>query len=129
APPTSPAAPRGETLVDSPPFRCLLLPSEPSDAAPIALIDFPTMDGTLGGQWDKFLDEAIAAPNARGAAGLIDDIRENGGGSTDLGEALRARVTDRPYRMNSKLVWRRSEESDEKFRMTAKPMSRWLLIA
>ncbi|MFN9971252.1 MAG: S41 family peptidase, partial [Phycisphaerae bacterium] len=85
AAPTIPAAPQGETLVDSPPFRCMLLPSEPPDAAPIALIDFPTMDSTLGGQWDTFLDQAIAAANARGAAGLIVDIRKNGGGSTDLG--------------------------------------------
>jgi hypothetical protein len=129
APPTTPAAPRGETLVDSPPFRCILLPSEPPDAAPIALIDFPMMDGTLGGQWDTFLDKAIAAAKARGAAGLIVDIRKNGGGSTDLGDALLARVTDRPYRMNSKLVWRRSAESDELFRMMAKPIWRWLTIA
>jgi hypothetical protein len=129
APPTTTAVPQGETLVDRPPFRCMLLPSEPPDAAPIALIDFPTMDGTLGGQWDTFLGQAIAAANARGAAGLIVDVRENGGGSTDLGEALLARVTNRPYRMNSKLVWRSSTESDEKFRMTAKPMWRWLIIA
>ncbi|MFN9976561.1 MAG: S41 family peptidase, partial [Phycisphaerae bacterium] len=89
---------------------------------------FPTMDSTLGGQWDTFLDQAIAAANARGAAGLIVDIRKNGGGSTDLGYALLARVTDRPYRMSSRLVWRRSEESDELFRMKAKPMWRWLTI-
>lgn len=129
AAPTTPAALQGETLVDSPPFRCLLLPREPPDAAPIALIDFPSMDGTLGGQWDTFLDEAIAAANARRAAGLIVDVRENGGGSTDLGHALLARVTDRPYRMNARLAWRRSEESDEKFRMMAKPMWRWLIFA
>ena len=129
APPTTPAAPPGETLVDSPPFRCMLLPSDPPGAAPIALIDFPTMDGTLGGQWDTFLDEAIAAANARRAAGIIVDIRENGGGSTTLGDALLARVTDRPCRMNSRLVWRRSAESDELFRMKAKPMWRWLIIA
>ncbi|MFO0491240.1 MAG: hypothetical protein ACK51T_02280, partial [bacterium] len=67
--PTTPAAPQGKTLIDSPPFRCVLLPSEPPDAAPIALIDFPTMDGTLGGQWDTFLDEAIRAANARRAVG------------------------------------------------------------
>ncbi|MFM8496745.1 MAG: S41 family peptidase [Planctomycetia bacterium] len=126
--PTTPAVPQGETLVDSPPFRCMLLPSEPPDAAPIALIDFPTMDGTLGGQWDTFLGQAIAAANARRAAGLIVDVRENGGGSTDLGYALLARVTDHPYRMSSKLVWRRSKESDELFRMKAKPMWRWLTI-
>jgi len=107
----------------------MLLPSESPDAAPIALIDFPTMDGTLGGPWDTFLDEAIAAANARRAAGLIVDIRENGGGDSSLGDALLARVTDRPYRMNSRLVWRRSAESDERFRMMAKPMWRWLIIA
>jgi hypothetical protein len=129
APPTTPAAPRGETLVDSPPFRCMLLPSEPPDAAPTALIDFPTMDGTLGGQWDKFLDEAIAAANARGAAGLIVDIRQNGGGDSTLGEVFLARVTDEPYRMAARIVWRRSAESDELFRMMAKPMWRWLTIA
>jgi hypothetical protein len=129
APPTTPAALQGETLVDSPPFRCMLLPSEPSDAAPIALIDFPTMDGTLGGQWNKFLDEAIAAANACGAAGLIVDIRQNGGGDSTLGEVFLARVTDKPYRMAARIVWRRSAESDELFRMMAKPMWRWLTIA
>ena len=129
AQPTTPAATQRETLVDRPPFRCMLLPGDPPCAAPIALIDFATMDGTLGGQWDTFLDEAIAAANARRAAGIIVDIRENGGGSTGLGDALLARVTDRPYRMNSRLVWRRSAESDEKFRMMAKPMWRWLIIA
>jgi C-terminal processing protease CtpA/Prc len=107
----------------------MLLPSEPPDAAPTALIDFPTMDGTLGGQWDKFLDEAIAAANARGAAGLIVDIRENGGGDSTLGEVFLARVTDEPYRMAARIVWRRSAESDELFRMMAKPMWRWLTIA
>jgi hypothetical protein len=129
AQPTTPAATQRETLVDRPPFRCMLLPGDPPGAAPIALIDFPTMDGTLGGQWDTFLDEAIAAANARRAAGIIVDIRENGGGSTNLGDALLARVTDRPYRMNSRLVWRRSADSDELFRMKAKPMWRWLIIA
>ena len=129
APPTTPAALQGETLVDSPPFRCMLLPSEPSDAAPIALIDFPTMDGTLGGQWNKFLDEAIAAANACGAAGLIVDIRQSGGGDSTLGEVFLARVTDKPYRMAARIVWRRSAESDELFRMMAKPMWRWLTIA
>ncbi|MFN9850555.1 MAG: S41 family peptidase [Planctomycetota bacterium] len=127
--PRTTAAPKGEVLVENPPFRCLLLPSDAPDSRPIALIHFPRMEGPLGGRWDEFLDDAIRAVTKRGAAGLIVDVRENGGGSTDLGEALLARVTDRPYRMNSKLVWRRSAESDEKFRMMAKPMWRWLIIA
>ena len=129
APPSTTAAPKGEVLVENPPFRCLLLPSDAPDSPPIALIHFPGMGRLLEGRWDAFLDETIRALTKRGAAGLIVDIRENGGGSTNLGHALLARVTDRPYRMNARLAWRRSEESDEKFRMMAKPMWRWLIFA
>ncbi|MCE2643764.1 MAG: S41 family peptidase [Burkholderiaceae bacterium] len=121
--------PPREVLVDSPPFRALLLPSVPPAAAPIALIEFPTMSGPLGSQWDKFLNQAIAAINERGAAGLIVDIRENGGGSSQLGDALLARINDRPYRMASRIVWRKSPESHELFRAGTKPMWRWLMFA
>jgi len=129
APATKLAAPRREVLVESPPFRALLLPSEVPAAAPIALIEFPTMSGPLGSQWGKFLDQAITAIKQRGAAGLIVDIRANGGGNSDLGDALLARVNDRPYRMASRIVWRKSAESDELFRMGTKPMWRSLMFA
>ncbi len=118
-----------EVLLDSPPFRALLLPSETPTSAPVALIEFPTMSGPLGSQWDKFLDQAITAIKQRGAAGLIVDIRGNGGGSSALGDALLARINDRPYRMASRVVWRRSAESDELFRMGTKPMWRSLMFA
>lgn len=124
--PSIPIAGNGEVLVDSPPFRCLLLRGDTLRDAPIALIDFPRMDGPLQGQWETFLDESISAFRKRGAAGLIVDIRMNGGGSTELGEALLSRVTDLPYRMNAMLLWRKSTESDALFRMMAKPMWRWL---
>jgi len=127
APPSASATARGEVLVDSPPFRCLLLPGDPSAAAPIAFIDFPSMDFMLGGQWEGFIDQAIAAANARGAVGLIVDIRENPGG-TNLGDDLLARITDRPFRGMSRIVTRRSPESDEMMRLAVKPMWRWLLI-
>jgi hypothetical protein len=123
------AEPRREVLVDSPPFRAMLLPGEPPAAAPIALIEFPRMRGPLGSQWNSFLDRAITAIQARGAAGLIVDIRGNGGGDSALGDALLARINDRPYRMASRIVWRRSAESDELFRMGTKPMWRWLMFA
>lgn len=124
--PSLSVAAKGDVLVDSPPFRCRLLPGDSIQHAPIALIDFPRMDGPLQDQWETFLDESIRAARERGAAGLIVDIRQNGGGSTNLGEALLSRITDRPYRMSSKLLWRKSPESDELFRMMAKPMWRWL---
>ena len=127
SPPSASATARGEVLVESPPFRCLLLPGDQSDAAPIAFIDFPSMDFMLGGQWEGFIDQAIAAANARGAAGLIVDIRENPGGNT-LGDDLLARITDRPFRGMSRIVTRRSAESDAMMRLAVKPMWRWLLI-
>ena len=43
------------------------------------------MSSPLGGQWSQFLDRAITAIKARGAAGLIVDIRGNSGGSSDIG--------------------------------------------
>ena len=123
------AEPRREVLVDSPPFRALLLPGEPPAAVPIALIEFPSMRGPLGRQWNSFLDQAITAIQARGAAGLIVDIRGNSGGDSALGDALLARISDQPYRMASRIVWRRSAESDELFRVGTKPMWRWLMLA
>ena len=123
------AEPQREVLVDSPPFRALLLPGDAPTAAPVALIEFPTMNGTLGGQWDKFLDQAITAIKQRNAAGLIVDIRGNGGGNSELGDALLARINDRPYRMASRVVWRKSAESDQLFRMGTKPMWRPLMFA
>ena len=123
------AEPRPEVLVESPPFRALLLPGTPPAADPIALIEFPSMHGPLGSQWNSFLDQAIAAIKASGAAGLIVDIRANGGGDSALGDALLARINDRPYRMVSRMVWRKSAESDALFRAGTKPMWRWLMFA
>jgi len=124
--PNASAVSQGEVLVDSPPFRCLLLPGDQSEPAPIALIDFPTMDVMLSSQWNEFLDQAIAAANLRNAAGLIVDIRKNPGGSPRLGNDLLARINDRPYREFARLVSRRSVESDEMLRLAAKPVIRWL---
>jgi len=124
--PNASAVSQGEVLVDSPPFRCLLLPGDQSEPAPIALIDFPTMDVMLSSQWNEFLDQAIAAANMRNAAGLIVDIRKNPGGSPRLGNDLLARINDRPYREFARLVSRRSVESDEMLRLAAKPVIRWL---
>ena len=126
---TTQAEPQREVLVDSPPFRAFLLPGDAPTAAPVALIEFPTMDGPLGSQWDKFLDQTIPAIKQRGAAGLIVDIRGNGGGNSDLGDALLARINDRPYRMASRVVWRKSTESDQLFRMGTKPIWRPLMFA
>jgi hypothetical protein len=123
-----PIAPQGELLVDSPPFKCVLLAGHSSESPPIGLIDFPRMDGWLGDQWDAFLDQSMEALTARGATGLIVDIRKNGGGSTDLGAALLARLTDSAYRMNAHLIWRKSPESDNLFRMMTKPFWRWLMF-
>ena len=124
-----PDALQGELLVEHAPFRCLLLANNPPSAPPIAFIEFPSMKSTLGDRWDTFLDQAMTAANACGAAGLIVDIRDNGGGNSKLGDALLARVNDHPYRRVSRAVWRKSPDSDELLRSKAKPMWRWLFIA
>ncbi len=116
------AAPTRELLVERAPFRCELLGSPP-----IALIDFPTMDGALAARWHEFLDDAIAAANARGCVGLIVDIRRNGGGDSALGDALLARITDRPYRLAGGMIWRKSDEGYDMIRLSVKPIWRWLL--
>jgi len=64
----------------------------------------------------------MTAAIARGAAGLNGGIWENGGGDSSLGDAFLAWVNDRPYRLASLMIWRRSPESDQLFRMMAKPM-------
>ena len=69
------------------------------------------------GAGDGFIDQAITAANARGAVGLIVDIRENPGGTNRFGDDLLARITDRPFRGMSRIVTRRSAESDEMMRL------------
>ncbi len=113
----------GIALVASKPYRCILLPGE---GAPIAYIDFPTMDGTLAAQWSEFLDRSFAAMAEHHVAGLVVDIRRNGGGSSDLGEELIAHLTDHPYRMAAGVVWRKSEEGVESMSQRLRPMWRWL---
>ena len=132
APSAAASTPPGEVLVDEPPYRCVLLdlprPATTAAAAgPIAFLDFPTMDSELLGRWTGFLDRAIAAANARGCVGLVVDTRDNGGGSNLLGDALLARLTERPYRNTARYHWRRSPESDTAFRLGVKPFWRWLL--
>ena len=117
----SAAAPTSDVLAESGAYRCTLLEGG------IAYIDFPTMQAALRPAWNAFLVDAINAANARGAIGLVVDIRRNGGGDSQLGDDLFAHLTDRPYRMAGGLSWRKSDAGYDSLSRSVKPQWRWLL--
>jgi C-terminal processing protease CtpA/Prc len=73
---------------NKPQFEYRLLPG---DIAYIALNSFSNRD--VDDEFDKIFDEKI-----RKAKGLIIDVRDNSGGSTDIGFAIIARLIDKPLK-------------------------------
>lgn len=57
------------------------------------------------------LDRVFDRIKASGHKDLVIDIRNNGGGSTNAGEFIFARITDKPYRQISRMDLRISPES------------------
>jgi hypothetical protein len=57
------------------------------------------------------LDAIFDGIKASGCKDLVIDISDNGGGSTNAGEFIFARITDRPYRQISRMDLRISPES------------------
>jgi hypothetical protein len=56
--------------------------------------------------FSTFAQNAFSAIDEKRARGLVVDLRQNGGGSTDVGELLLDRITDKPYRMSGEKHWR-----------------------
>jgi hypothetical protein len=50
-------------------------------------------------EFAAFAQDAFSAIHRKKAKGLVVDLRQNGGGSTDVGEMLLDRVTNKPYRI------------------------------
>jgi fermentation-respiration switch protein FrsA (DUF1100 family) len=81
---------------------------------------FDVLDGNIGyldfvrmaepGLFNDFLAQTFAAIKDKHVAGLIIDLRKNGGGNSDLGDALLDYVNDRPYRGDSRKEWRISRQ-------------------
>jgi len=113
----SPERDEHAVVVSMPPFSLRFVDGD------IAVMDFPTMDGSRRQEFERFLDEAFTQIRRRNCAGLVVDIRENGGGNSTLGELLLARLTDRPYRLVAGLVWRKGDGGPDE-RRTADAVSR-----
>lgn len=61
----------------------------------------------------KFLRTTFKDSKQHPVRGLIIDLRENGGGSTQLGEKLLSYITDKPYRFNARMEWKVSRQLKE----------------
>lgn len=78
----------------------------------VALIDWRSMNPLREKEWGGFLEGSFRSIADRAASGLIIDIRNNGGGSSNLAAPLLARITDKPFRFAGGKTWRKSKEYD-----------------
>ena len=69
----------------------------------IGYLDFRSMSFDKAKAFDAFLDRTFSDIQRRPIAGLIIDLRKNGGGSTSLGHRLLSYITAKPYRMTSRM--------------------------
>ncbi|HMU46826.1 MAG TPA: S41 family peptidase [Chitinophagaceae bacterium] len=61
-------------------------------------------------KFSKFLDSVFTDIKRNPVNGLIIDLRQNGGGSSQLGEKLLAYITDKAFLMSAGSVWKVSDE-------------------
>jgi hypothetical protein len=78
----------------------------------IAVLQWDRMDPRVESAWNEAVEQLFDDLDARGAAGLIVDVRRNGGGTSSLAMPLLDAIATRPYRFASGKVWRRSEIYD-----------------
>jgi Peptidase family S41 len=77
----------------------------------IAFIEFNTMNGSLRDSFSVFLRQSFAEIKKRNAAGVIIDIRQNGGGDSGLGDTLISYISDKAYRNAGGMKMRISKHS------------------
>ncbi|RMF72378.1 MAG: hypothetical protein D6738_11385 [Acidobacteria bacterium] len=74
-----------------------------------------------------FLEHTFRDIRERPVRGLVIDLRRNGGGSTAIGDALLAYITDRPYRMIARMELKASRRKKEWLESQFIPRAlRWL---
>jgi C-terminal processing protease CtpA/Prc len=76
----------------------------------IGYLNFRDMDRSVKKAFDTFLLKTFTAIQQQPVNGLIIDLRENGGGDSQLGDKLLQHITDKPYRMSGGVVWKISQE-------------------
>lgn len=103
------------------PFSMRFLPGN------IAFIEFNDMDGGLRASFEVFIKEAFTQIRDKKAAGLIIDIRKNGGGDSRLGDLLISYISNKPYRASSGMKMRISSHSKANavLRGAQDPFSDW----
>jgi len=76
----------------------------------IGYLNFRDMDRSYKQSFDSFLLKTFTDIQRQPVKGLIIDLRENGGGDSELGDHLLQHITDKPYRMSGGVVWKISQE-------------------
>lgn len=74
----------------------------------VGYLNFTTMGVPLE-PFENFLKETFHDIKEKGLQGLIIDLRENGGGNSNLGLALLQYITDKPFRMAGGSTWKVSQ--------------------
>jgi len=77
----------------------------------IALIEFNSMNGRLRDSFQRFLQQSFQQIKDKNAAGVIIDIRKNGGGDSGLGDMLISYISDKGYLNASGMKMRISRHS------------------
>lgn len=80
----------------------------------IALIDFRSMTGKK--EFEQFLDSAFRVIKNENLEHLVIDVRNNGGGNSQLGDMLFNYITDKPYRQVDRMEVKASRQMKAYFR-------------
>ncbi|HCL05768.1 MAG TPA: hypothetical protein DHW64_07320 [Chitinophagaceae bacterium] len=107
----------------------------------IGYMNYRSMRNDRSEPFEKFLDETFARLNDSSAKGLIIDLRENGGGDSQLGELLLRYFNRKPYIFAGGMKWKISapyktflkgqanyNEADNRFYMSQKDGETYVYI-
>ncbi len=98
------------------------------DSLRLGLLDFQSMDGKLYERFKEFLKTTFAQIRKDSVRHLVIDLRRNGGGSSQLGNALLNYITDKPFRQVSRVEMKASDQVRDYFYNFLPFYLRWLRI-
>lgn len=90
----------------------------------VVRLDFRAMDDPP--RFEEFCRATFSRMREKSARGLIVDLRENGGGDSQLGDELLSYVTGTPYRACARKEWKVSAPYKRFMKSFAHPTIRWL---
>lgn len=90
----------------------------------VGYIDFRSMSDRDA--FEGFLETTFERIRAERITGLIVDLRNNGGGDSQLGDDLLAYLNAKPYRMAARKEWRASDDYRAFLLTRLSPWIRWL---